>query len=129
MTRVEAGDPLLASLALPPEGEPDPVSLAAVLAAHRGYVRGRGTPDGVSLGALAIARLLAWAQRATMLGRAPQVAWVGPEARRPADVPGVALIATATVEAGGARRSARAVALVRPPGGTAGQGDARDVRG
>lgn len=117
MTRLDAGSPeaTLTSLDVPPEGEPDPLSLAAVLSAHRAYVRSRGEPEGVSTGALAIARLLVWAQRAAMLGPAPRVAWIGPEARRPDGVEGVPLTATCTVSAGESRRTARAVAVLRSP--------------
>lgn len=108
------GEPVLESLALAPEGEPDPLSLAAVVAAHRAYARSRGDADGVSAGALAIARLLVWNQRAAMLGRAPKVAWIGPEARRPENVEGVALTASCVLRTGDTRRTARAVAVVRP---------------
>lgn len=114
MTRLDDPEPLLEGLPLGPEAEPDPVSLAGVLALHSAYVRRRGAADGVSLGALAIGRLLVWTQRAALLGPAPHVAWIGPEARRPPGVEGTAIPATATVSAAGARRSARAVALVRP---------------
>lgn len=115
MTRLDPdpGDVTLLSLAVPPEGEPDALSLAAVLAAHRAYARSRGDAEGLSVGALAIARLLVWAQRAAMLGRAPAVAWIGPEARRPEGLEGTALTATCTVAAGEGRRTARAVAVLR----------------
>lgn len=117
MSRPQDGsgmDAVLESLALAPEGEPDALSLAAVLAAHRAYARSRGDADGVSSGALAIARLLVWNQRAAMLGTAPRVAWIGPEARRPENVEGVALTATCVLRTGETRRTARAVAVVRP---------------
>jgi hypothetical protein len=107
-----APDVLLVSLTLGPEEGPDPLSMAAVQAAHRAYVRGRGAPDGASLGALALARLLVWAQRAAILGRPPRIAWIGPEARRPEGVAGTAITAACTAEVDGARRSARAVAVV-----------------
>lgn len=116
MSRLEgtpAPEAVLTSLDLPPEGEPDPVTLAAVLAAHRAYVRSRGDAEGVSTGALALARLLVWAQRAAMLGRRPTVAWIGPEARRPEGIEGMSLTATCVIEVGGSRRTARAVAVLR----------------
>ena len=112
----DGGDPLLASLAMAPEGEPDAVSLAAIMAAHNGYVRARGDTSAVSAGALALARLLVWGQRAAMLGPAPRVTWIGPEPRRPEGTEGLALIAECVVEGGdGKRRRARAVALVERP--------------
>lgn len=119
MSAITAGDvdAELSTLAIPQEGEPDPLSLAAVVAAHRAYVRARGAPDGVSTGALAIARLLVWTQRAALLGRPTTLAWIGPEARRPAGVDGVAITATCTVRAGDTARTARAVALVRAGAG------------
>jgi hypothetical protein len=107
-----APDVLLVSLTLGPEDRPDAVSLAAVAAAHRAYLRARGAPDGASLGALALARLLVWAQRAAMLGTTPRIAWIGPEPRRPEGVPGTAVTAACTAEVDGARRAARAVAIV-----------------
>ena len=67
-------DALLVELDLDHEGAPDALCLAACLAAHRAYVAARGRPEGVSAGALALARLLVWAQRAAMLGPAPRIA-------------------------------------------------------
>ena len=111
------GDPdgELVSLDLDREGEPDPLSLAAVLAAHRAYVAERGHPDGVSLGALAIGRLLVWSARAAMLGPAPRIVWMGPPSRapEPADRQMV-LTSTARAIVEGADRRAAAVAVVEP---------------
>jgi len=109
-------DAVLTSLTLEPEGEADDLSLAACVAAHRAYLRGRGEPEGVSAGALALARLLVWGQRAAMLGPAPRIAWIGPEARRPEGTAGLAVTAECAIEIGGARRRARAVAVVTVPG-------------
>ena len=115
LVRADQGeaDVELRSLDLDREGAPDPVSLAACLAAHRAYVAGRGRPEGVSLGALALARILVWAARASMLGPAPRIAWIGPPTRRP--TPGehqVEISATAVGAVGGVERRASAVALV-----------------
>ena len=51
----------LVALDLDHEGAPDGLSLTACVAAHRSYVTARGRPEAVSAGALALARLLAWA--------------------------------------------------------------------
>ncbi|MEW6582959.1 MAG: hypothetical protein AB1416_09380, partial [Actinomycetota bacterium] len=109
-------DAELVSLDLEHEGGADAVSLSACLAAHRAYVTERGHPDGVSLGALAIARLLVWGTRASLLGAAPRVRWIGPPGRRPdlADDQ-VALSATAVASVGGVERRAGAVAVVQKP--------------
>lgn len=109
-------DALLLELALDREPEPDAVTLAACAAAHRAYVTGRGRPEGVSMGALALARLLVWASRAALLGAVPKLVWLGPPTRRPE--PGedrVALEARCVCEIAGARREARAAALVARP--------------
>jgi hypothetical protein len=111
------GDPdgELVSLDLDREGEPDPVSLVAVLAAHRAYVTERGHPHGVSLGALAIGRLLVWSARAAMLGPAPRIIWMGPPSRAPEPAGGqVVLTATARATVEGKDRRAGAVAVVQP---------------
>ena len=78
----------------------------------------------MSAGALALGRLLVWAQRAAMLGPPPKLVWVGPAARRPEDAEGrIALSARSAVEIAGATRRAEAVALIearrrrRPTGG------------
>lgn len=104
----------LDALDLDRDGAPDPLSAAAVLAAHQAYVRQRGRADGLSLGALSLARLLVWVQRAAMLGGpSPQIVWVGPESRLPDGLTGTRLVATATITGDGRRRSARAVAIVQ----------------
>jgi hypothetical protein len=103
----------LVALDLEREGAPDALSLAACLAAHRAYVAARGQADGLSLGALALGRLLVWAQRAALLGPAPKVAWLGPPNRRPEPRPGqFALEARCVARVGDRDREARAVALV-----------------
>jgi len=114
----ESGDPdaLLVALELDREPEPDAVTLSACLAAHRAYVGGRGRPEAVSLGALALARLLIWASRAALLGPAPAVSWIGPPSRRPEPEAGQLILeARCVCEIAGRRREARAVALVGPP--------------
>jgi hypothetical protein len=112
-------DAVLVDLHLDHDGAPDPLSLAAVMAAHRSYVAARGQPDGVSAGALALGRLLVWAQRAAMIGPAPKVVWVGPAARRPDDQEGrLALSARSAVTMAGATRRAEAVALIETPPAT-----------
>jgi hypothetical protein len=109
-------DALLSSLDLDREGEPDPLSLAACLAAHRAYVAGRGRPEAVSAGALALARLLVWGQRAAMLGPAPRIEWLGPSARRPEGMDDrIALAARCALEVGGSVRRAEALALIARP--------------
>jgi len=102
------------SLALVPEGEPDGLSLTAIRAAHQAYVSTRGTPDGASLGALAIARLLVWAQRAALLGATPKIIWIGPEQQRPGDATGIEIHAACVGLVDGSRRTARALALIAP---------------
>ncbi len=110
------GEALLEALDLDREGPPDALSLAACLAAHRAYVAGRGQPDGVSAGALALARLLVWAQRAAMLGPAPEIRWLGPAPRRPeGHDDALALGARCSLEMGGAVRRAEALALIARP--------------
>ena len=111
------GDPeaLLVSLDLDHEGAPDALSLAACVAAHRAYVTKRGHAEGVSAGALALARLLVWAQRAALLGPAPRIGWIGPAPRRPDDEGRLALAARCALEVGGTTRRAEAVALIAPP--------------
>lgn len=120
LTRPRPDDPpgedaLLVELDLDHEGAPDPLTLAACVAAHRAYVTSRGEPDGVSAGALALARLLVWAQRAAMLGPAPRIEWIGPAPRRPADDGRIALSARCALEMGGATRRAEAAALIARP--------------
>lgn len=111
-----AADVTLERIELEGEGDPDPVSLAAILSAHTAYVRHRGRAEGISTGALSLARLIVWAQRAAMIGgAAPDVRWMGPPARAPESVEGVRLTATAVVTAGGRRHTAKAIAIVAPP--------------
>ncbi|MDH3225738.1 MAG: hypothetical protein OEM67_01425 [Thermoleophilia bacterium] len=104
----------LVALSLDRERDPDPVSLVACLGAHRAYLARRGNPEGVSLGALALARLLVWATRASMIGPAPEVVWLGPGARRPAAGPDqYVIVARARAEVSSGQREAVAEALVR----------------
>lgn len=111
-----ATEAVLVDLDLDHDGAPDAVSLVAIVAAHRSYVSARGRPEGVSAGALALGRILVWAQRAALLGPAPRVVWVGPAARRPADSEGrLALSARCAVEIDGTTRRAEAVALIETP--------------
>jgi hypothetical protein len=108
------------SLALASEGEPDPLSLAAIRAAHHAYVSARGVPDGASLGAFAIARLLVWAQRAALLGATPTITWIGPVQRRPAEASGIEIHASCVGVVDGTQRTAKALALIDPvPRGSA----------
>lgn len=120
LTRAGEGgaDPsaLLVSLDLDHEGAPDALSLAACVAAHRAYVTARGRPEGVSAGALALARLLVWAQRAALLGPAPRIEWLGPASRRPSeDTTSLALAARCALEVAGSTRRAEALALITRP--------------
>jgi hypothetical protein len=106
---------VLEELTLDGEGEADPLTLVMCLAAHRMYVARRGAPAGVSLGALALARILAWAARAAVLGPPPQVHWIGPPSRCPE--PGEnqhRLAALSRARFGEESRAAQAVALVTP---------------
>jgi hypothetical protein len=106
----------LLDLDLDHEGAPDGVSLVACLAAHRAYVAARKRPEGVSAGALALARLLVWGQRAAMLGPAPRIAWLGPAPRAPEPTAGqVRLAARCALSVGNATRRAEAVALIARP--------------
>ncbi len=112
----EDGVATLSSLHLDGEGDPDGLMLAACLAAHGAYVARRGQPDGVSTGALAIARLLVWAQRAAVIGRPLHVEWIGPPARAPKAEDGThRVLARCALSHGpeGAVRRAEAIALVR----------------
>ena len=118
------------SLELASEGEPDPLSLAAIRAAHHAYVSARGVPDGASLGAFAIARLLVWAQRAALpasssdpagnLGATPTITWIGPVQRRPAEASGIEIHASCVGVVDGTQRTAKALAVIDPaPRGSA----------
>jgi hypothetical protein len=107
---------VLTDLSLERDAEPDGLTLAACMAAHRAYTVRRGRPDAVSSGALALSRVLVWGQRAAMLGRAPEVLWLGPPTRRPeGHDDAIEIRATCVLEIGGQRREARALGLVRPP--------------
>lgn len=125
LTRPEAGqaaDAVLVALDLDHEGPPDGASLAACMAAHAAYVRRRGEPDGVSAGALALARLLVWGQRATMLGMPARLDWIGPSARAGAPAAGQhVLTARCALDMGGRVRRAQATAHLTgaPSGGAA----------
>jgi hypothetical protein len=106
----------LVDLDLDHEGAPDGVSLVACVAAHRAYVAARKQPDGASAGALALARLLVWGQRAAMLGPAPRIAWLGPAPRAPRPEAGqVTLAARCALSVGGSTRRAEAVAVIARP--------------
>ena len=111
-------DPVLESLDLEHEGPPDPLSLVACLAAHRAYVTRRGRTGAVSPGALALTRILVWAERAVLLGRPPDLLWIGPPARAPElGADRVAISAACAVATGeGVRRAAAAAHLRRPEG-------------
>lgn len=103
---------VLTALDLDREGAPDAISLAACLAAHSGYVASRGDAQGVSLGGLALARLLVWSARAAMLGPPPKLVWIGPPSRQPELQAGqVALGATAVATLDGSERRAGALAI------------------
>lgn len=119
LTRGEGGAPMprveILAIDLAHEGAPDGLTLAACEAAHQSYVASRGEPAATSLGALAIARLLIWAQRAALLGRTPDVLWIGPSARRPQDLEGIEISASCTGSVDGTRRSAAAIAVVHRP--------------
>lgn len=105
----------LTALDLDHEGPPDALSLIACVAAHRSYVAARGDAEGVSAGALALARLLVWAQRAAMLGPAPHIEWIGPAPRRPEVGDRLSLSARCGLEMRGVTRRAEAVALITAP--------------
>jgi hypothetical protein len=89
------------------------------VAAHQAYVGARQAPGGVSLGALAITRLLVWSARAAMLGPAPKVVWIGPPGRAPELAEGqVKLGAHCRAAVDGATRQASAVAILAVPAPT-----------
>jgi hypothetical protein len=104
------------SLDLEHDGAPDGLSLAACEVAHHSYMTSRGAPEDTSLGALAIARVLIWVQRAAVLGTPAEILWIGPPQRRPADVEGIEITAACVASVGGVRRTAKALAVVRPQG-------------
>jgi hypothetical protein len=105
----------LASLTLSGEEAFDGLALSACLGAHDAYLAQRGASGSVSLGALAIARILVWAQRAAILGTAPRIQWIGPPARRPEGREGLTLTATCRAVDGASSRSAKAIAILDPP--------------
>ncbi|MBM3664214.1 MAG: hypothetical protein FJW92_00220 [Actinobacteria bacterium] len=105
-------DLVIEEIALDPDDPLDPLTLIACLQAHDAYVVARGRPGAASPGALALARVLAWAARAEMLGRAPGIAWIGPPGRRPDGLAGHAVTATVTLLDGDTRIRAAAVAVV-----------------
>lgn len=105
-------DLLVEAITLDPDDPLDPLTLVACLQAHDSYAVARGRPGAASPGALALARLLAWAARAEMLGRAPRIAWIGPPSRRPDDLAGHAVTATVALLDGDARVRAAAVAVI-----------------
>ncbi len=84
---------VLEEITLEPEDPADAITLVACMQAHDAYVAGRGRRDAASPGALAIARILAWTARAEMLGRVPDLRWIGPPTRMPSDVVGHAVTA------------------------------------
>lgn len=109
-------DATLQSLDLDHEGAADALCLAACIAAHRAYVTARGRPAATSTGALALARILVWAQRAAMLGAPPDIAWIGPAPRLPEAGPDQAVLrARCAVSIDGATRRAEAAALISAP--------------
>jgi len=105
-------DLVMDEIALDPDDPLDALTLIACMQAHDSYVVARGRPGAASPGALALARVLAWAARAEMLGRAPGIAWIGPPARRPDGLAGHAVTATVTLLEGDRRIRAAAVAIV-----------------
>jgi hypothetical protein len=102
-------DLVIEEITLDPPDPLDALTLLACMSAHDAYVTGRGRAAGASPGALALARVLAWASRAEMLGRAPRIAWLGPPNRRPDDIAGTAV--TATVRLTGPDGTVRAAAV------------------
>jgi hypothetical protein len=105
----------IVAIDLTPEGPPDGLALVACEAAHQAYVRSRGAPAATSLGALAIARLLVWGQRAAILGTAPNILWIGPAQRRPEALEGIEIHAACSGIVDGAKRTAKAVAVIQRP--------------
>ena len=105
-------DLVIDEITLDPDDPLDPLTMIACMQAHDSYVVGRGRPGAASPGALALARLLAWAARAEMLGRAPRIAWIGPPARQPDDIQGLTVTATVSLSDGESRVRAAAVAVI-----------------
>ncbi len=104
---------VIEEITLDPEDPVDAITLVACVRAHDAYVASRGRREAASPGALAIARLLAWTARAEMLGRAPDVRWIGPPTRVPEDVTGLAVTArvTLTGDDGAVRAAATAIVV------------------
>lgn len=105
-------DLVIDEIQLDPDDPLDPLTLIACIEAHDAYVRARGRTGAASPGALALARVLVWAARAEMLGRAPTIAWIGPPARRPDDVAGHAVTASVRLSGPDGAVRAAAVALI-----------------
>lgn len=103
-------DLVIEEITLEPEDPTDPITLLACIQAHDSYVAARGRKAAASPGALAIARLLAWTARAEVLGRTPDVRWIGPPSRVPAEVMGHQV--TARIHLSGTDGPVRAVAMV-----------------
>ena len=101
-------------IVLDPADPADPLTVAACVTAHDAYAAGRGRPGAVSPGALALARVLVWASRAEMLGARPEVRWIGPPARMPADVSGQVVTASVVLACGDQRARAAAALVVAP---------------
>lgn len=99
---------VLEEVALLPADPTDALTLVACVAAHDAYVNHRRRPGAVSPGALALARVLVWASRAEMLGRAPSIVWIGPPNRRPESADGYPV--TASVRLTGPSGTVRATA-------------------
>lgn len=105
-------DLVIEEITLDPPDPLDALTLLACMSAHDAYVTARGRAAGASPGALALARVLAWASRAEMLGRAPRIQWLGPPARRPDDVQGMAVTARVRLRGPDGDVQAAAVAVV-----------------
>lgn len=105
-------DLVIEEIALDPDDPLDPLTLIACLQAHDSYAVARGRPGAASPGALALARVLAWAARAEMIGRAPRIAWIGPPARRPEGLVGHAVTARVSLRDGDDLVRAVAVAVI-----------------
>jgi len=105
-------DLVIEEIDLDPTDPLDPLTLIACLQAHDAYAMARGRPGAASPGALALARVLTWAARAEMLGRAPRIAWIGPPARRPQGLVGHAVTASVSLRDGDHLVRAVAVAVI-----------------
>ena len=105
-------DLVIEHITLDPDDPLDPLTLVACLQAHDSYAVARGRTGAASPGALALARVLVWAARAEMIGRAPRIAWIGPPNRRPDGLAGHAVTATVALLDGDARVRAAALAII-----------------